>query len=232
MQEIMVRLRKKLAGVPGAPTYLQPVQDLRVGGKISSAMYQYTIQGDSQPEVTKWSQRMVQEMRTLPQLTDVNSDLQNKGLEATLVIDRPTAARLGITTRTIDNTLYDAFGQRQVSITYTDLNQYHVVMEVAPSFWQHPDTLKDIYVPSPDGTLSPLSAFTHYEPTDTTLAVNHQGQYPSVTASFNLAPGASLGDAVTAVEARPVSSSFPAIYTAVFRARPRPSRPRSPMSRS
>ena len=161
MQQIMVRLRKKLAGVPGAPTFLQPVQDLRVGGKISSAMYQYTIQGDSQPEVTKWAQRMVQEMRTLPQLTDVNSDLQNKGLQATLVIDRPTAARLGITTQTIDNILYDAFGQRQVSITYTALNQYHVVMEVAPGFWQHPDTLKDIYVPSPDGTLSPLSAFTH-----------------------------------------------------------------------
>jgi multidrug efflux pump len=199
MQQITSRLRKKLAVVPGAPTYLQPVQDLRVGGRVSSAMYQYTIQGDSQPEVSRWSQRLVQEMRSLPQLTDVNSDLQNRGLQATLVIDRPTAARLGITTQTIDNTLYDAFGQRQVSITYTALNQYHVVMEVAPRFWQHPSTLKDIYVLTPDGTLSPLSAFTHYEPTNTTLAVNHQGQYPSVTASFNLAPGASLGDAVKAV---------------------------------
>lgn len=199
-QEVIARLRKKLAGVPGAPTFLQPVQDIRVGGRISNALYQYTLQGDSLPELAKWTHRLVQSMRAIPQLADVNSDLQDKGLEATLVIDRPTAARLGITPQVMDNILYDAFGQRQVSITYTALNQYHVVMEVAPQFWQHPDTLKDIYVPSSTGQMVPLSAFTHYEPTNTSLAVNHQGQYPSVTASFNLAPGASLGNAVNAVE--------------------------------
>lgn len=199
-QEIIARLRKKLAGVPGAPTFLQPVQDIRVGGRISNALYQYTLQGDSLPELAKWTHRLLQSMRAIPQLADVNSDLQDKGLQATLVIDRPTAARLGITTKVMDNTLYDAFGQRQVSITYTSLNQYHVVMEVAPQFWQRPDTLKDIYVPSSTGQMVPLSAFTHYEPTNTALAVNHQGQYPSVTASFNLAPGASLGSAVKAVD--------------------------------
>ena len=199
-QEIIARLRKKLAGVPGALTFLQPVQDIRVGGRISNALYQYTLQGSSLPELATWTHRLVQSMRAIPQLADVGSDLQDKGLEARLVIDRPTAARLGITPQVMDNILYDAFGQRQVSITYTALNQYHVVMEVAPQFWQHPDTLKDIYVPSSTGQMVPLSAFTHYEPTNTALAVNHQGQYPSVTASFNLAPGASLGNAVTAVE--------------------------------
>jgi multidrug efflux pump len=136
----------------------------------------------------------------LPQLVDVSSDQQNKGLQASVMIDRSTASRLGIPPQLIDDTLYDAFGQRQVSITYTLLNQYHVVMEVEPSFWQRPETLRDIYVRSPAGAMVPLSAFTHFERTSTSLAVNHQGQFPSVTVSFNLAPGVSLGEAVKAVE--------------------------------
>ncbi|MBI5589749.1 MAG: multidrug efflux RND transporter permease subunit [Deltaproteobacteria bacterium] len=197
---IIGRLRKNLVQVPGAPTFLQPVQDLRVGGRISNALYQYTLQSDDPKELNRWAQALLQKLRTIPKLADLSSDQQNKGRQASLVIDRPTASRLGITPQAIDNTLYDAFGQRQVSINYTLLNQYHVVMEVDPRFWQNPETLKDIYVPSSKGTQVPLSAFTHYEPTATALAVNHQGQFPSITLSFNLAPGVALGDAVEALE--------------------------------
>jgi multidrug efflux pump len=140
-------------------------------------------------------------MRSMPQLVDVSTDQQDRGLEATLVVDRNTASRLGISAKLLDDTLYDAFGQRQVAITYTPLNQYHVVMEVAPKYWQHPEILRDIYMRSADGTQVPLSAFTHFEPRPTNLAVNHQGQFPAVTISFNLAPGVALSDAVTAIEA-------------------------------
>ena len=197
---IMARLRKKLARVPGAPTFLQAVQDLRIGGRGSSALYQYTLQGNNLADLNEWAQRVKQELGALPELVDVNSDQQIRGLEASLTIDRPTASRLGITQQVIDDTLYDAFGQRQVSIIYTLLNQYHVVMEVAPRFWQRPETLHDIYVPAANGALAPLSAFTHYESAATPLAVNHQGQFPSVTISFNLASGVALGDAVKAIE--------------------------------
>jgi hydrophobe/amphiphile efflux-1 (HAE1) family protein len=199
-QQIIGRLRKKLASVPGAFTGLQPVQDLRVGGRIGNALYQFTLQGENLAELNEWGQRVLQKMRTIPQVVDVSSDLQNKGLQATLMIDRATASRLGITPQMIDNTLYDAFGQRQVSINYTLLNQYHVVMEVEPRFWQRPDTLKSIYVPSSTGPFVPLSAFTHYESTATSLAINHQSQFPSVTTFFNLAPDVALGDAVKAIE--------------------------------
>ena len=187
--QVITRLRRKLAQVPGAPTYLQPVQDLRIGGRISAALYQYTLQGDNLTELNTWAPRMLQRMRTLPQLVDVSSDQQDKGLQASVVIDRSTASRLGITPQLIDDTLYDAFGQRQVSITYTLLNQYHVVMEVDPRFWQRPETLRDIYVRSPTGAMVPLSAFTRFERTATSLAVNHQSQFPAVTISFNLAAG-------------------------------------------
>jgi len=198
---IIKRLRGKISSVPGAPTFLQPVQDLRVGGRMGNALYQYTLQGDNLASLNATSQKLLQKLRTVPQLVDLNSDLQDKGREATLVIDRPTASRLGITTATIDNTLYDAFGQRQVAISYTLLNQYHVVMEVDPAFWQSPETLKSIYVPGAGGAMVPLSAFTHFEPSASALAVNHQGQFPSITLSFNLAPGVALGDGVKALTA-------------------------------
>ena len=149
--DVIARMRGKMARVPGAQTSLQPVQDIRVGGRISNAQYQYTIQGDNLKDLAAWAPRVEREMRALPALADVTSDWQNKGLEARLTIDRDTASRLGITTQMIDDALYDAFGQRQVSINYTLLNQYHVVMEVAPRFWQHPDTLKDIYVHTAGG---------------------------------------------------------------------------------
>jgi hydrophobe/amphiphile efflux-1 (HAE1) family protein len=199
--QVIARMRGKLARVPGALTGLQPVQDIRVGGRLSNTQYQYTIQGENLKDLTLWAPRVEGEMRALHGLVDVGSDWQNKGLEARLTIDRDTASRLGITTQMIDDALYDAFGQRQVSINYTLLNQYHVVMEVAPRFWQRPDTLKDIYVRTSGGAQVPLSAFTHYEPSSTPLTVNHQSQFPAVTVSFNLAPGVSLGSAVTAVEA-------------------------------
>ncbi|BCS52028.1 multidrug efflux RND transporter permease subunit [Geobacter sp. SVR] len=198
--DVIRRLRRKLMGVPGAPTFLQPVQDLRVGGRSSNALYQYTLQGNDLNELNSWSQRLLQKLRTIPQLADLNSDLQDRGRQADLVIDRQTASRLGITTQAIDNALYDAFGQRQVSVSYTLLNQYHVVMEVDQAFWQNPETLRDIYVASTSGTLVPLSTFTRFEPTATPLAVNHQGQFPAVTLSFNLASGVALGEAVRFIE--------------------------------
>jgi multidrug efflux pump len=214
--DVIKRLRGKLAGVPGAPAFLAPVQDLRVGGRISNALYQYTLQGADLNELNTWSQRVLQKLRTVPQLVDLSSDQQNKGRQAELKIDRPTASRLGITPQVIDNTLYDAFGQRQVSISYTLLNQYHVVMEVDPIFWQNPETLRDIYVPSTNGAQVPLSAFTHYEPTATSLAVNHQAQFPSITLSFNLAPGVALGDAVKAVENSTRQLGMPATIRGSF----------------
>ena len=179
---------------------MQPVPDLRIGGRPASAQYQYTLQGDDTRELFEWSPKVLQRLRTLPQLADVNSDLQNQGLEATVTIDRATAFRLGVTPQAIDATLYDAFGQRFVSTTYTQLNQYHVVMEVDPSFWQTPDGLKAIYVRSATGALVPLSAFAHFERRHTALSVNHQGQLPSVTLSFNLPVGVALSQATDAID--------------------------------
>jgi multidrug efflux pump len=185
------------------------VQDLRIGGRGSSAQYQYTLQGDKLADIAEWAPRMVRAMRAIPGVVDLNSDQQDKGLQASLVIDRPTASRMGISTKAIDDTLYDAFGQRQVSTMYRQLNQYHVVMEVEPRFWQNPDGLKYIYVKGSKG-LVPLSAFTHYEATTSPLAVNHSGQFPSVTISFNLAPGMPLGTAVDQILELQKSLGMPA----------------------
>jgi multidrug efflux pump len=216
-EQVIARLREKLARVAGAPTYFQSVQDLRVGGRIGAALYQYTLQGDNLPELNAWAPRVLRQMRTLPQLVDVSSDQQNKGLQTSVVIDRSTASRLGITSQLIDDTLYDAFGQRQVLITYTLLNQYHVVMEVEPKFWQRPETLRDIYVSSPPtGSMVPLSAFAHFQRTWTSLAVNHQGQFPSVTISFNLLPGVALGDAVNTIQAATQDMGLPASIRSGF----------------
>jgi multidrug efflux pump len=214
--QVIARLRKKLAGIPGAPTFLQPVQDLRVGGRISNALYQYTLQGENVTELNSWSQKILQKMRTLPGLVDVSSDQQNRGLEADLAIDRPTASRLGIAPQQIDEALYDAFGQRQVSVIYTPLNQYHVIMEAAPAFWQQPDTLRDIQVFSSSGQMVPLSAFTSYKTGASSLAVNHQSQFPAVTTSFNLAPGVSLDAAVKEVEAATRQMGLPSTIRGKF----------------
>src|SRR6266705_3018156 len=208
--DIIARLQPELAKVEGITLFMQPVQDLAVEDRVSRTQFQYTIEDPNPAELETWAPRLVEKFKTLPQLSDVASDQQNGGLRITLGIDRDTASRLGITTQMIDDTLYDAFGQRLVSTLYTQLNQYHVVMEVAPRFWQSPETLKDIYVRSSSGDMAPLSAFTHFEPAATALAVNHQGQFPAVTLSFNLAPGVALGDAVAAIEAAVRDLGLPA----------------------
>ncbi|MGD1276425.1 MAG: multidrug efflux RND transporter permease subunit [Tepidisphaeraceae bacterium] len=199
--QVVNRLRGKLAHIPGATLYLVPFQDVRVGGRSSNAQFQYTLRGDNLKDLTTFAPRLLQKVRTLPGLADVNSDQQDAGLEASLTYDRATAARLGITPQTIDNVLYDAFGQRQVSTMYYQLNQYHVVMEVQPSFWQNADGLKYIYIPGPNDAQIPLSTIAHYAPDSTALSVNHQGQFPAVTISFNLLPGVSLGQAADEIDA-------------------------------
>ncbi len=207
--QVIARLRKKTSHVAGATLYLQAVQDLRIGGRSSNALYQYTLQGSDLQELNLWAPRLLQKMRGLPILTDVNSDQQNSGLEAKLVVDRDTASRLGLTQQVIDDTLYDAFGQRQVSTMYTPLNQYHVVMEAAPKYWQNPATLSQVDARSATGAEVKLSTFTHYKPGTTALSVNHQGQFPSVTISFNLTPGVSLGQAVTEINTLQRSIGLP-----------------------
>jgi multidrug efflux pump subunit AcrB len=192
------------------------VQDVNIGGRGGNAQFQYTLEGDNVQDLLAYAPLVLQKLRTIPILRDVNSDMQNRGLQAGLVIDRDTASRLGITPQVIDNALYDAFGQREVSTMYKGINQYHVVMEVDPKFQQSPDGLKDIYVHSQNGQAVPLSAFTHYQPSTTSLAIAHQGQFPAVTFSFNLAPNVSLGDAVTAVTDMQRSMLLPATLHAGF----------------
>ncbi len=199
VEQIMARLEPELAKVNGVTLYLQPVQDLTVDDRVSRTQYQYTLEDPDPRELTAWTNKLVAQLETIPALRDIATDQQNDGLGAHLVIDRDTASRLGITANALDNTLYDAFGQRQISTMFTQLNQYHVVMEVAPEFQRDPKALQNIYVSSATGGQVPISAFTHFEPTTTPLIVNHQGQFPVVTLSFNLAPGHSLGEAVDAI---------------------------------
>ncbi len=198
--KVINRLRPKMARVPGATLFLQSVQDVTIGGRQGNAQYQYTLQGDNLPDILHYAPLVEQKLRGLPELRDVNTDLQDKGLQAGLIVDRDTASRLGLTAATIDNALYDAFGQRQVSTMYEQINQYHVVMEIDPKFQQSPDALQNIYVQSATGQAIPMSAFTHYAASNTSLAVNHQGQFPAATITFNLAPDVPLGDAVVAIQ--------------------------------
>jgi multidrug efflux pump len=270
---VIARLRRAMAVIPGATLFLQAVQDIRVGGRASNAQYQYTLQGPTLEDLNEWSPKIAAALQSEPLLTDVNSDQQNKGLESDLVIDRDAAAQLGITVSQIDNTLYDAFGQRQVSTIYVARNQYHVIMEVAPRFWQNPETLKDVYVSTSGGsvtgsqatnavsgtvvapgvsttsanaqaarnaatnsigltgngvastgaavstsqeTMIPLSAVARFKQGSTPLAVNHQGLLVANTISFNLAPNASLSDAVRAVDATMNRIGVPATIRGTF----------------
>jgi len=268
---IIGRLRREMSQVAGATLFLQSTQDIRVGGRQGNAQYQYTLQGDDLTELYAWAPKVTEALQHIPDLTDVNSDQQQNGLETDLVIDRPSAARLGLTASQIDDTLYDAFGQRQVSTIYNALNQYHVIMEVAPQYWQSPDMLNELYVSTAGGavggtqgtnavigtttgaksaaasstaaqiagdtarnlssnqiantgrgsastgaavsthgeTMVPLAAFSHYEAGKTPLAVNHQGLFVASTISFNLAPGKSLSDATSAVNAAMNSIGVP-----------------------
>ena len=275
---VIRRLRGELAQVPGATLFLQAVQDIRVGGRTTNAQYQYTLQADSVGDLLTWAPKVLAALQNIPQMTDVNSDQQNQGLETDLVIDRDAAARLGITVSQIDNALYDAFGQRQVSTIYNARNQYHVIMEVAPNYWQNPETLKDIFVSKAGGSVGgtqatnavagtvsgpnlatiistaatvaadaarnlalnsigntgkstastgsavstsaepmvPLSAVSHFEPGNIPLAVNHQGLSAAATISFNLAPEASLSDAVREINAAIIRLGAPAAIHGTF----------------
>jgi len=221
---IMKRLQQEVAGVEGITLYMQPVQDLTVEDRVSRTQYQFTLEDADQNELRQWTAKLMDKLKTIPELRDLATDQQNQAAQASLVIDRDTASRLGVTTSAIDNTLYDAFGQRLVSIMFTQLNQYHVVLEVDPSFRLDPDSLNNIYVPagggqSPASTAGnapavtqqtnvmaatasqvPLSAIAHFETTSGPLTINHQGQFPAVTISFNLGGDASLGDAVKAIQ--------------------------------
>jgi len=259
--DVIRRLQPPLSKVEGIQLFMQPVQDLTVEDRVSRTQYQYSLESADATELNTWAPQLVQKLQTLPELRDVASDQQDRGLRANLVIDRNTAGRLGVTPQMIDDTLYDAFGQRQVSTIFTQLNQYHVVMEVTPGLQLDPGSLKDIYVKtsataptagnpggptgataqptpapptsttsaaqstspatqlttaSPANTAVPLSAFTHFEQGTTALAINHQGQFPNVTLSFNLAPGVALGDAVKAIEAAKVDIGLPASIQAGF----------------
>ncbi|HXN15548.1 MAG TPA: efflux RND transporter permease subunit, partial [Usitatibacter sp.] len=195
IDQVMARLRGALSKEPGANLFLNPIQDLRGGGRQTDAGQQFTLRGDDLNELRVWADRLEQALRTAPELTDVSSDQQNRGLQMTLVVDRPTAARLGITMRSIDSALGLAFGQSQVSTIYQDRNQYRVVLEAAPEYLQSPETLGAIYVLSPSHGQVPLAAIAHYEPTLAPLSVNHQGQFAATTISFNLAPGVSMSQA-------------------------------------
>jgi multidrug efflux pump len=216
VEVVMARIRRKTASVPGASLFLQPVQDVRVGGRMSGAAYQYTLQSEDLKQLNEWSPKVMARLRRLPEIVDLSTDQQDNGLESWLTIDRDTASRLGLTVSDIDNALYGAFGQRQVSTMYTELNQYHVVMEVAPQYWQSPDTLSTLFLRTSSGASVPLSAFTKLSPSTTPLSVNHQGQFPSVTLSFNLPPTVSLGQAVDAIDAAEQEMGMPAAVQGSF----------------
>jgi multidrug efflux pump len=213
---VVNRLRPKLSSITGASAFLQAGQDLRIGGRASTAMYQYTIQSENVQDLTKWGPILLQRMKKLPGFTDVNSDQQNGGLQAHLVYDRGTASRLGITPQLIDTTLYDGFGQSLASTMYTSLNQYYVVLEVAPQFWQSPEGLNDVYIKTASGKEVPLSTVAHLETTTAPLQVNHQGQFPSVTVSFNLAPGVALSDASREIDQLQQSLGVPPTVHGLF----------------
>ncbi len=214
--QVINRLRGKLARIPGATLYLQAAQDFRVGGRGSNSQYQYTLQSDNLQDLTEWAPKLLAQMKTIPLVLDANSDQQVHGLETELIIDRSTASRLGVNPSAVDTALYSAFGQRQVSTMYTGMNQYHVVLEVLPEFQQNPTSLDSIYVRSNTGTPIPLSTFTHFRTLLTPLTVNHQGQFPSITLSFALAPGAALGEAVAAVERAEQDIGMPANVNGAF----------------
>jgi multidrug efflux pump len=214
--DVIRRLQPGLAQVEGITLNMQPVQDLTVEDRVSRTQYQYTLEDANADELNQWTTKLVAKMQTLPQLRDVATDQQTHGAQATLVVDRVTASRLGITPAAIDNALYDAFGQRQISTLFTQLNQYHVILETLPDFQRNPSKLNDIYVLSTSGTAVPLGTFSHFESGVAPLAINHQGQFPAVTISFNLAPGAALGEATKAIEAAQKEMNMPLSVQASF----------------
>jgi len=214
--QVIARLRRKLADVSGVNLFLQASQDIRVGGRMSRAQFQYALQSGDLPELNRWSALLVDKLRRLPELRDVSSDQQTRGLQTTIVIDRDAAARLGLSPIAIDNTLYDAFGQRQVSTMYEQYNQHHVILEVEPGYLQEPSSLNKFYVRSTNGVPVPLASVAKFQTANTFLSVNHQGQFPAVTLSFNLAPGVALGQATEIVEKAVQELQMPASVQGSF----------------
>ena len=214
--QVIARLEPQFRNIEGIQLFLQPLQDLTVADRVSRTQFQYSLEDPNEKELATYTRKMVAALSKQPELRDVASDLQDQGLGSELVIDRDTAARLGIAMADIDNTLYDAFGQRQVSTIFTQLNQYHVVMEVGQSFQTDPSTLRDLYVKSSNGTQVPLSNLAHWEQTKAQLAIGHQGQFPATVVSFNVAPGKSLGDAVKATQRVEKEIGMPASINGTF----------------
>jgi hydrophobe/amphiphile efflux-1 (HAE1) family protein len=216
-EDVIARLRPKLAQVPGVSLLLQSVQDVRLGGRSSRTQYQYTLEGAKLDDLQVWAPRLMERMRKLPMLKDLNTDQQNAGLQLSIIIDRDTASRLGVTAQAVDDTLYDAFGQRQVSTSFTALNYYRVVLEATPERQAGPEQLAHLYVRDNTGALVPLSQLARFEVSSIPLAINHQGQFPAITLSFNLAPGASLGQAVDAIAKIERDIGLPATVNAGFK---------------
>ena len=208
-EEVIARIRRKASNVPGAQLFYTPSQDVRVGGRSSNAAYQFTLQSQDLNALKYWAPIVLDRLKKIPIIVDVNTDRQDNGLQSSVVVDRDTASRLGLTAAQIDQALYDAFGQAPVSTMYTSLNQYHVVMEVAPQYWQSPDTLNHVYIHSSAGEPVPLSAFARFVPGNTPLAIAHQGVFPSVTISFSLPEGISLGQAVDAINEATLEIGLP-----------------------
>jgi multidrug efflux pump subunit AcrB len=213
---IIARLRKKTAHIPGITLILQSVQDIRMGGRMSKGQYQYSLQSSSLDDLNRWTPRLVSKLKTIPQLKDVNSDLLIRGLQRNVVVDRDAAARLGLSPQVIDDTLYDAFGQRQVSTVYKRYNQHHVVLEVDPAYLESPDSLDKIFVKSAKGKMVPLGAVANFQDTNTYLSVSHQGQFPAATISFNLDPGTSLGQATVLLQQAARELNMPATVQGSF----------------
>jgi multidrug efflux pump len=216
VDSVIARLRQSTSKITGATLYMQAAQDLVIGGRTTSAQYQYTLAAENLVDLNTWAPIVLEKMLKIPGIIDVNSDQRSNGLQEFVTYDRDTASRLGLTTNLIDNTLYDAFGQRQISTMDTALNQYHVVMEVAPKYWQSPEILKDIYIANQSGVPIQLSTFAQFAPSNTLLVVNHQNQFPSATISFNLVPGLSLGDAVEKINQSVSEVQIPASIHGTF----------------
>ena len=216
IRQVIARLRPRVARVAGVQFSMQPVEDVQVGAHLTSTQYQYTLQDADTAELYRWAPVLTQALEHLPQLRDVVTDLEPDSPHASVVIDRQTAARLGITTQQIDDTLYDAFGQRQVATLYTAIDQFHVILEVPPRFQLDTAALHDIYLHPTAGSLVPLSAISRVQPSAGPQSINHEGQFPSVTLSFNLAPGVSLGEAVRAVDAARQGLGLPPSVRAGF----------------
>jgi multidrug efflux pump len=214
--QVVARLRRQTSGVPGATMFLQNSQDVRVGGRQGNAQYQYTLQGPDFESLAVWGPRLLDRLSTLPEIADVSSDQQNSGLSSNVIIDRDTASRLGLTAQAVDSALYDAFGQRQVSVMYKSINQYHVVLALQQQWWQSPNFLNTIYIQTPRGTNVPLSTFTHFTQGITPIRLPHQGQFPATTFSFNLSEAVPLSDAVAAINRAEVEMGLPATITGRF----------------